>query len=73
MEFFNRVLELRLRDGFIIVNRYTGTSDFFHLVKVLKAYKDGVKHKNKYKPSANSSELPGAPEAQKNEKVEIVV
>ena len=39
MEFFNRVLTMRLQDGFILVNRYTGTSDYFHLVKVLKAYK----------------------------------
>ena len=42
MEFFNRVLKMRLEDGFIIVNRYTGTSDYFHLVKVLRAYKDKI-------------------------------
>ena len=40
MEFFNRVISQRLSDGFIIVNRYSGTSDFFHLVKVLRAHKD---------------------------------
>ena len=40
MEFFHRVLEMRLKDGFIIVNRYTGTNDYFHLVKVLRAHKD---------------------------------
>ena len=40
MEFFYRVLGMRLCDGFILVNRYTGTSDYFHLVKVLRAYKD---------------------------------
>lgn len=57
IEFFSRVLDMRLKDGFIIVNRYTGTSDYFHLVKVLRAYKDRVNHKNKYKAAGNSSDV----------------
>lgn len=51
------------------MNRYTGTSDYFHLVKVLRAYKDRV-HLNKFK--GKNSEL-GKGEVPKNEKVEIVV
>ena len=46
MEFFYRVLSMRLSDGFILVNRYTGTSDYFHLVKVLRAYKDYFNYGN---------------------------
>ena len=43
MEFFNRVISQRLSDGFIIVNRYSGTSNYFHLVKVVRAHKDRFK------------------------------
>ena len=60
---------MRLNDDFIIVNRYTGTNDYFHLVKVVRAYKDPI-HLKKHK--GNTSDL-GTGEVQKNEKVEILV
>ena len=56
---------MRLNDGFIIVNRYTGTADYFHLVKVLRAYKERICHKSniKYKQGGgNTSDAKGAPE-----------
>ena len=59
MEFFNNVISQRLSDGFFIVNRYSGTSDFFHLVKIIRAHKDRFKmqgKKNKRGLSANFSE-----------------
>lgn len=68
MEFFNRVLAMRLKDGFIIVNRYTGTSDYFHLVKVLRAYKEPFGPR-KYKSNTDVHDVRDT----KNEKVEIVV
>lgn len=40
LQFFQRVLEQRLKDGFLIVNRFSETSDYFHLIKIIKAEKE---------------------------------
>ena len=76
MEFFYRVLDERLQDGFIIVNRYTGTSDYFHLVKVLKAQKEKAKkHKGTGDNGASDDVYASGNEPSQTvkNKVEIVV
>lgn len=87
MEFFYGVLQQRLNDGFVVVNRYQGTNDFFHLVKVLEARKNPYKggytggKGKKYKRTAsgirsNYSEekmFGQNDEVMKNEKVDIVL
>ena len=72
VEFFNKVVEQRLSDGFIIVNRYTGSSDFFHLVKVLKAYKDKIKMTSSKVARCGYAGVMEN-DKPKNEKVEVVV
>lgn len=39
LQFFQRVLNQRLKDGFVMVNRYNETSDYYHMIKVIQGEK----------------------------------
>lgn len=47
LQFFQHVLKQRIKDGFVLVNRYRETSEYYHLIKVMKAEKDARPTKTK--------------------------